>query len=445
MTRARKWLLGTGIGALLLAGALAAALAFIPSDEELATRASEKLASALGAKVSIGALHWHLLPAYVTVNKLVIAQKQPIILEQLTLYPNLAALWQRRIRFERVELQGAVVPQLSLRGLGKNSAGDEAKGGFSLAELPLERFVFRDLSWISRRGIPVIYEGEIDFDAAWRPRAAALRRPGVKPATDLAIAREGQDDRWSVRINLGGGTLNGNLQLQTKADGRLHLAGQLQPRNIEVSQALAAFNRRPGLAGKASGSSTLFADGATAFELAQSLRTTTPFTMGRSTLLRFDLDRAIKTVGKDHAGQTALESITGRLDTQNTPDGMVTRFNDIAARSGALSASGKASLFNQQIDAEFAVDLVDGLVGVPLKLSGPVSKVRVSMPGGAVAGAVVGTAVLPGIGTAIGARLGAAVGKLFGSGADKSASPVAGGTPAAEAGGPQRPSSQPAR
>ena len=52
-------------------------------------------------------------------------------------------------------------------------------------------------------------------------------------------------------------------------------------------------------------------------------------------------------------------------------------------------------------------------MGVPLVVRGPLDAVEVSVPPGALAGAVVGTAVLPGVGTAIGARLGASLGKLF--------------------------------
>ena len=138
--------------------------------------------------------------------------------------------------------------------------------------------------------------------------------------------------------------------------------------------------------------------------------------MGRATLLNFDMDKAIRSAGKEHAGKTPLDSVTGQLDTQNTPDGMVLDFTRVKAASGALSASGKAHIANRQIEAELAVDLVEGLVGVPLKLSGPLAHVNVSVPPGAVAGAVVGTAVLPGAGTAIGARIGAALGKIFNSG-----------------------------
>jgi hypothetical protein len=419
LSRKGKWLLGLGAIALVLSGVAIAIAIYIPSDEALAQATAEKLGAALGAKVSIRTLRWHLFPSPVVVlEDAVIAQAQPITIKQLTLHPNVSALWQRHLKIDVAELDGAVVPQLSLRGLDKQGGGAASLGNISLDEMPLERFVFRDVTWITRRGIPVIFEGEAVFEEAWRPRRAVLRRPDFKPLTDLLVTRQGQQDRWDIVSNLGGGSVNGSAQLQTLASGRLQLSGKLQPKEVEVSTALTAFNRRPTIAGKASGNSTFSATGATAFELVRTLQTQTTFAIGASKLLRFDLDKAIRTLGKDHAGQTPLDSITGKMDTQNTPEGMVVMFNDVHAKSGALSASGKARLFNRHVDAELAVDLVDGVVGIPLKITGPVNAIKVSLPAGAVAGAVVGTAVLPVVGTAIGARIGAALGKIFGSGPD---------------------------
>jgi hypothetical protein len=334
------------------------------------------------------------------------------------LYPDLWSLAKKHVKFDKATLDGAVVPQLSLRGLGPGNAGGKgaiAQGSdWTVDEIPVASFVFSNVTWITRRGIPVIYNGEAYFDAKWRPRTASLRRPGFSPQTELLLNRKGDEDSWAVAIKLGGGTANGEVSLQTLANGRLKLAGKLKPRDVEAAAALEAFNRRPAISGKLNGDTTLSAEGDTPIDLAQSLNTKTPFAMGPSKLLRFDLDKAIRTVGKDHTGQTPLDSVTGLLETQNTPDGMVSYFRDIRAKSGSLSASGNAKLFNRQVDAEFAVDLVDGIVGVPLKVTGPTHDVKVSVPGGAIAGAVVGTAVLPGIGTAIGARIGATLGKIFG-------------------------------
>lgn len=433
VTRKRKWLARLArlsvVLLMLILGIGIAWLSFMPSNEDLAAKAENGLTSALGAKVTIASLQWKVLPVpALSVEGVVIASPQPISVRHLTLYPSLDALIHKKISIVRAEVDGAVVPQISLPALAKGEAarGGEKKNvsGFTLADLTLSRFVFRDVAWISRSGITVIYDGEIDFDEGWRPRTAELRRPGFKPKTDLALVRQGAQDRWMISVNVGGGTLNGEARLQALAGGKMELNGKLKPVDIEVSSALAAFNRRPAVAGKLSGETTLSARGAGVFALAQSLKTVTPFVMGRSTILHFDLDKAIRTGGKEHGGQTPLDAIAGTLETQNTTSGMMIDFRNIETKSGALSASGDAKLFNQRINAEFAIDIVKGLIGVPLKVTGPVNAISVSVPNAALAGAVAGTVILPGLGTALGARLGAAMGKLFDSGPVVPKSPV---------------------
>ncbi|CAN5348521.1 hypothetical protein BH10PSE16_BH10PSE16_13270 [soil metagenome] len=417
MTRARKWLLGAGMGAGLLALLAVVLLSLIPTDEELARRAATELEAALGVPASVGTLHWHLLPSpRVELENVATGQPQPIEIKKITAYLSGSALWRRRLRVEHAVVQGAVLPQLSLHGLGHPSAAATpgAQQNFTVDEVPLARIEFSDVTWISRYGTRILCDGEADFDTGWRPGTAQLRRPGVNPPADLALVRQGLDDRWEVRARLGGGTADGELQLHTSDKGGWRLTGQLQSRNIEAGGALQAFNRRAIVAGTASGKTTLSASGDSLGELAQSLHTTTAFTMGRSTLLRFDLDKAIRSLGREHAGQTPLDAISGQIDTQNTSQGMVVELSRLKTSSGVLSASGKARIASQRINAELAVDLVDGVAGIPLTLSGPVDNVQVSVPASALAGAAVGSTVLPGIGTAIGARIGAAIGKLFG-------------------------------
>lgn len=420
MTRAPRWLIVVGIlVALLLLILVVAGIAvrlWMPSDEQLAKDAELELQSALGVKVNVAAVRWQLLPLpAITFSDVATEQTQPVTVKRLILYPNLSAIYKRSLSFDLAELEGAVVPQLSLRQLGRGPGGEGLPGSIGLAATPLERFVFRNVTWITRRGIAVMYDGEVDFDENWRPRSAQLRRPDHTPLTDASLVRVGQQDQWRININLGGGTVNGDLQLKTAPNGQLRLDGKLKPQSVEVANALAAFNRRPVMAGKASGDTALSASGSNFVDLVQSLQTKTTFAMAPATLLRFDMAKAVRSMGKDHTGQTPLDSVTGAMNTQNTPQGIVVNFKDIKARSGALSASGDATLANRQIDAEFAVDLVDGIVGVPLVVSGPTDKLVVSVPAGAVAGAVVGTAVLPGVGTALGARVGAALGKFFGT------------------------------
>ena len=438
MTPSRKWLLGLGLvlGTAALAGVVVSTL--VPSHEELAARAAAALTTAAGVQVSVGAVHWQLLPwPAVTAENIATQQALPVKITKITVRPQLMALWQKRFKFDTAQIDGAVIPQVSLRGLGGSKPGSAVAGHtngksapayladpagsadalstWAVDELPLAQLVFRDVTWISHSGVATIFSGDVDFDTAWRPRRAQLRRPDAKVATDLSLSRKGAEDRWDVLAQAGGGTATGELELLPQPNGRLRLAGKLMFEGVEVASAVQAFNRQAVIAGRASGVTRLKANGQNAAELAWSLHTQTMLTMGPSTLLLFDLSKAVQSLGKEYKGQTALDKVSGQLDTQNTAHGMVIDFSGLKVSSGVLTASGKVHLLNRVIDAEVAVDLVDGLVGVPLIIKGPLGQVSISVPGGALAGAAVGTAVLPGIGTAIGARLGAALGNLLGS------------------------------
>ncbi len=424
----RSWLHAPGrvlagiavIVAFAFAFLLAGLYFLLPDDEELARRAGISLEKSLGVPVTIGALHWRILPSpALLVEDAATVQPQPIRISRLLLRPDLPALLARRVVFKRIELNGAVVPQLSLRGLGAQKEDDEG-GIWRIEPAPPARLFFRDLTWVSRRGLALVYDGEIDFDPDWRPRTADVRRPGTQPVADLRLVRrqtqtgaDGQD-RWSVRMNLGGGTSEGELRLTAQAS-RLRLDGTLDSKGVDVAALMQAFGREPVVAGKAAGPTTLRAEGESAAALAQSLQTRTRLQIAGARLLRFDMDKAVKSAGTDYRGQTPLDSLALQLDTQNTANGIVLDYTGIKASSGALTASGRGRLSaSRQINAELEVDLVEGIVGVPLVLSGPVENMTVSVPKSAIAGAAVGTAVLPGVGTAVGARVGAGIGKLLG-------------------------------
>jgi uncharacterized protein involved in outer membrane biogenesis len=419
MTRARKWLVGLGAALGLVVVLALIGLGLLPRDDELARRLADQLSTATGVPVTVGAVQWRVWPSpRVVIENVTTEQPKPITLRKITLQPNLQALWQRRLQFDSVRLEGALVPHLSVLALGRSVKAGPPTLPLQLDAQPLLGFEFSDVTWESRLGTAVVYEGEVAFDAHWRPRTARIVRPGVAPPAALSATRQGQDDRWAVRTSLGGGTANGELRLQTQPSGGLRLDGTLQPQGIDTAAALVAFNRKPVVAGKAAGTTTVSAEGDSPASLARSLHTASSLRISRARLLGFDLEKAVRSAGTEHAGTTPLDTLTLQLDTQNTAQGMVITFSNVKASSGALTATGKARLLNQQIEGEFTVDLVEGLVGVPLKISGPLKALKVSVPRGAIAGAAVGTAVLPGIGTAIGARIGATLGKIFGSGPD---------------------------
>jgi hypothetical protein len=421
MKRGQKWAVGLGIAAAVL-GAVGLAVAWwLPSDEELAARLTAEAEERLGVKVTIGSAHWALLPKpVVVVNDFRTQQVQAVVIGKLSVYPSARMLLHRKLVFERVDIDEAVFPRNSVRaihvkpGLSEPEAGDR---------LPLEHLAFRNLTWISYRGIAVAYDGEIDFDPHWRPRQAELRRPGISPPFTLTVRREADADRWQTQIHVGGGTAHGIVGLKTAADGAMHLSGQLAPHEIEVASAVSSFNRRSPIGGKGSGQTVLSADGNSVGELTRSLHTRTQFSVTPATVLRFDLDKALSTRGKEHDGQTELQELTGRLDTQNTDEGMLVTYTDIKARAGRYTATGEAKVYRGQIEASGNLDVVEGAIGLPFTVRGPVDKPQATVPPGFFAGAAIGTAVLPGIGTAIGARIGGALGRLFRGGAQRPVAP----------------------
>ena len=406
----------------MLSAAWLAVVGWLPTDAELAARLTAEAEARLGVKVAIGSARWALLPKpVVVVNDFRTQQAQPLVIRQLSAYPNVRVLLHRKLVLERIDIDDAIFPRDSVHALhGKPDAREPDAGD----GVPLEHVGFRNLTWISYSGIAVAYDGEIDFDAHWRPRHAELRRPGASPPFSLTSTREGDSDRWQMRIHVGGGTAHGNVALKLATDGAMHLSGQLVPHEIEVASALSTFNRRSPVGGKSSGRTVLSADGKSAKELARSLHTRTVFSVDPATILRFDLDKAISTLGKEHDGQTALQALTGQMDTQNTGQGMRVTYTGLKARAGNYTATGEATIYRSRIEASGTLDLVEGAVGVPFTVSGPVNKPTASMPPGVFAGAAIGTAVLPGIGTVIGARIGGALGRIFKGGAQPPGAPA---------------------
>jgi hypothetical protein len=424
----RRWLIGIAAVLLLGIGALVWFVSSrLPSDQEVAARISEGFEQRFGVGLKVGGAHWALLPTPVLVlSDIATDQPRPITLRRASARLKLSELLHRVIAVDTLEIESLVLPRESVRAFrGKGPKPHE--GGnvialpapWTLAPIPLEQVRWRDVVWIDRRDIALAYDGEIAFDAHWRPRQARVERAGATPPARLRLDREAGQDRWRTRIDVGGGTWNGVTLFETPAGGKLRLSAELDPRQVDIEGLVQAFGRRTSVAGKVNGHSTLVAEADEANELGalmRSMHTRTTFSVRPATLTKLDIAKAVSTAGISRGGTTPLDELTGTLDTQGTEDGIVMRYTNLKARSGVLTASGNLRLFNRKMEGDIAVDLVDGVVGVPLKIGGSVSDPEVSLTGGALAGAAVGSAVLPGVGTAIGARVGQQVEKLFGGG-----------------------------
>jgi uncharacterized protein involved in outer membrane biogenesis len=424
----RPWLLGIAAVLLLAAVALVGlVVSRLPSDEEAAVRIAEAFEKRFGVGLEVGGAHWSLWPSPVLVlSDVATVQPRPVTLRRVTLQLRLRELLQRVVAVDELEVESLVLPRESLQAFrGKGPRPGEGRGAFTLpapwtlAPVPIENIRWRDVVWIDRRGIALAYDGEIAFDTLWRPREARVERAGASPPARLRLEREPGQDRWRTRIDVGGGSWNGVSVFELRPNDALRVSAELEARDIDLAGLLKAFDRRAAVAGKVSGRSTLEAEAGELGALLRSLHTRTTFALRPATLVGLDLAKAVSTAGVSRGGTTPLDELTGTLDTQGGEDGTVMRYTNLKARSGVLTASGQLRFFNRKLDGAIAVDIVDGVVGVPLKIGGTASDPEVSLTGGALAGAAVGSAVLPGVGTAIGARLGQEVEKLFGTEAPK--------------------------
>lgn len=429
-TPRRRWLAGPAVAAALLLGGLAWLASRLPSDEELAANLAERFEQASGVPLRIGAAHWALRPRPVVVlEDVATSQSPPITVRRIVVQPRLGALRARRLAIRAIEVEGAVLPHESVRAFrGRVQARDLAPalaGAWTLADVPLEALHLRDVAWVGRRGIALAYDADVVFDRGWRPREAAVWRPGVSPAARLRLEREATggdaDDatapaRWRTLIDVGGGTWNGQTELHTLDDGRLRITAQLQPRGVDVAGMVGAFERRAAVQGRFDGDTELRTEGRDVGALVRGLHTRTRFRLAPATLEGFDLARVVRTAGAERSGRTVLDELTGTLVTEATDDGIRLRYTGLQARSGVLTARGNATVLNRRLEGVAAIDLVEGIVGVPFALGGTLDAPRLSLSDGALAGAAVGTAVLPGAGTALGARIGQQVEKLLGGG-----------------------------
>ncbi|ERI51261.1 hypothetical protein N878_23250 [Pseudomonas sp. EGD-AK9] len=379
----------------------------MPTSDELARRVEAVFEARMGQKLVVGQVRWRVLGRpMVEVLDARTVQPEVIRVRRVAIYPQLMPLLRQRLAIDRLELDGALVPHGAMAAY-RGKTPDESGAMFVRA------VAFNDLTYISYSGIPVVYEGDIHFDDDRLVHRLRLRRPGVEPPVSLDATRDGKADGgadlYQLRVQAAGGSARGQARLATSAEGRMVLTGELAPRGVEVNALLEAFHRHSPINGAASGETELRAEGDTAGELFRTLHTRSVLRVERAKILRFDIDKAVKSLGEDRAGETPLDSLTGVMDTQNTEQGMKTTFTQVEAVAGNYTATGQATLYRKRVDAQGQLEIGGGIVDVPISAHGPLRKPEFSIAWGTIAGAAIGTAVLPGIGTVIGAKIGGAV------------------------------------
>lgn len=393
--------------------------------DDFRTRVEREASAALGAPLKLGRLSVDLwpLPA-VAADDVRVLTKPALTVGRVEARPGYAALLAGRLEIATLVVKKAVLPQTAIAALGaamdkkpkakaQPAPSSSSSSGSAMDMLP-RRAVFEDITWIDEKGQRITVNANADLGSDGLLDEAGFRIvQGRLAGTHGKVERDGE--QWPLRVDIGGGTIIGKLQLQPGKAGARVLSGQLATENVEVA-ALTAPSKS--LTGKLQAQTTLRSEFRDAAQAVDVLNTQTRFTVRDAVIDGLDLHKAVQTVGLSRGGITRLDALAGQVATQ----GKAVHLTNLVATSGSLSATGNVSISaSQALSGRINVDLTrgdKGALGVPLVVGGTVDDPSVTLTRGAMVGAAIGTLITPGAGTAAGASTGDRIGEslrgLFG-------------------------------
>lgn len=404
-----------GLAVLGLAGVVFA-LQYWVGTGDFRGRIEREASAALGVPVRIRGVAVDLWPLpSVALDGMAIGSRPPLTLERVEARPVWAALLRGRLEVATLVVRQAVVPEQAVAAISTALLRKPAAAAAPAAPRERQpwwprRAHFDQLSWVDARGTTTTVDVQAAMDEDGLPATASVKVLRGRLAGAAATLRREQKT-WLLKADIGGGKVSGKLVQQATV-----LQGSFQASNVEVS-ALTAPSRT--LTGRLDATTTLRAPLQDLGKLRETLQTQTQFTVRNAVVHGIDLRQAVRTVGINRGGSTALDMLAGRLATQ----GNSMQLTQLVASAGNLSAKGEVAMASDKslsgrIDVDLAAAATGSPIGVPLIVGGTLDNPSVTLSRGALIGAAIGTALMPGVGTGAGAKLGDRLGQglrgLFG-------------------------------
>lgn len=399
-------------------------------------REAEKLASEqLGQPVSIRSAHLFILPSpHVTANDIVLGKNQELTIGTLVITPTVASLFSDTktidLQFNKPVMKKAALDFIAALSSNKEDSKEPSSVHVRHIEIDELAPIWPELKLpVINADVTLSSEHALKFatlastDGALKvdvlPNgdeqliALNVKQWTLPASLPLLIDRAKFEMRLkgsqlavpSIDIALYGGKINGEANLNWTKNWKLN--GKLHVDQLAVAQPSRMVSQSVFLSGN------LFADGnfssaaKDAGSLSDNLQSNFTFKVNNGVLHGLDLVKIASLLikQKQGGGETQFDAFSGEINSV----GKHYHLRNLNISSGLLAAKGQVKLKpNKALDGAITVDVKNsmGLAEIPLDVSGTVSDPMVLPNKAALAGAIAGSAVLPGVGTSLGMKAG---------------------------------------
>ncbi len=440
-----KWLKRSLI-ALALLLAIVAAVPFLITLDDYIPRIEKEVSAKLKEPVTIKSIKFGTLPLpHITVDGIAVGKTEDIKLGKVTVTPDLFSLFSATKVIKSIELKSLVLTQ---KAIDKIPAWSKADGARSPAQPPLARIEsirlddalvkldkasfgpFDARVNLDSKGEPVdalITTQDGKLKASIKPdklnylidaSAKAWKSP-AGPAIEFdeliikGVATLNSADISQIYAKLYVGTVNGKATAAWQKG--LQIKGSLDIKQVELKSLVPLVSPGTNMSGRLNAKPVFSASAADPNQLLSALHLETPFDVKNGILHGVDIQKAATsfiTKGPT-GGETRFDQLSGHLVRNRGAH----QFTQLKISSGALAADGNVNISPKQelsgrVNAQ--VKAVGTSANIPLNVAGTVQSPLLYPTGGTMAGAAIGTVLMPGVGTGVGAKAGQAIENLFG-------------------------------
>ena len=427
--------------------AILLALPFLISLNDYIPQIEKAVSTKLQEPVSIKSISFSALPLpKLTIGRVTVGKTDDIKLETVTVIPDLFSLLSSPRIIKSIEIDSLVLTRNALDKIPVWSKPADAKPradqpAFRVRSIRLVNALVRNDAAsfgpfdvrvdLNEKGAPedaLITTTDGKLKAVVKPdkatylvdiSAKAWKLP-VGPALQfdelivkgVATLRDAEFSQVSAKLY--GGTVNGKASAGWERG--LQLKGSFDVNQVELKSLVPLISPGTKVSGRLDAKPVFSVAATDANRLMDTLRLETPFSVRNGVLHGVDIKQAATSLFKQgtSGGETDFDQLSGHLNLA----GGTYRFTRLKISSGVLAADGNVNIspkkeLSGRVNAQ--VKALGATAGVPLNLAGTTQSPRLYPTGGTMAGAAIGTVLLPGVGTGIGAKAGQALENLFGN------------------------------